>query len=45
MVDTANPSNPTIPPQLQAEFDALVRLSAKVGQDPLLVQGLVATHR
>ncbi len=39
MVDTANPSNPTIPPQLQAEFDALVRLSAKVGQDPLLVQG------
>ncbi len=38
MVDKANRSNPEIPPQLQAEFEALVRLSAKVGQDPLLVQ-------
>jgi rhamnose utilization protein RhaD (predicted bifunctional aldolase and dehydrogenase) len=38
VVDTENRSNPTIPPQLQAEFDALVQLSAKVGQDPLLVQ-------
>lgn len=38
MVDTANRFNPTIPPRLQGEFDALVRLSAKLGQDPLLVQ-------
>ncbi|MFD2651424.1 class II aldolase/adducin family protein [Brucella rhizosphaerae] len=38
MVDKANRSNPTVPPEMQTEFDALVRLSAKVGQDPLLVQ-------
>jgi len=38
VVDKANRSNPEIPPQLLSEFEALVRLSAKVGQDPLLVQ-------
>lgn len=38
MVDTANRSNPSIPAEFQAEFDALAQLSARVGQDPLLVQ-------
>ena len=38
MVDTTSRSNPSIPAEYQAEFDALVQLSARVGQDPLLVQ-------
>lgn len=37
-MDEARRSNPTISPEMQAEFDALVRLSAKIGQNPLLVQ-------